>query len=153
MCEPPESEQHISTKAPIDKNKAATFASLYTIVEDVKGKAIKVDRNIFRGLITAYRAGCEVNLDRIPQHKLMSDTLSLDTTSGILHSANKSLLDDVLTQGVTTPTTVSLVGPSCLLIDGQALMMALARLPNIKTVGDYSTTFANTVYKMGANEN
>ena len=152
ICEPPESEQHISIKAPIHKNKAATFASLYTIVEDVKGKqnTIKVDRNILQRLITAYRAGREVNLNRILQHELMSVPLSLATTSGILHSANKSLLADVLTQGVTIPTTVSLVGPSCLLIDGQALVMALAKPPNTKTLGDYARTFANTVYKMGA---
>ena len=36
MCEPPESEQHISTKAPIHMNKASLFSLFYTIVEDVK---------------------------------------------------------------------------------------------------------------------
>ena len=81
----------------------------------------KVDRNILQRRITAYRAG-RVNLNKIMQHELMSVSLSLATTSGILYSANKVLLADVLTQDVTTPTTVSLDGPICLLI-GQALVM------------------------------
>ena len=36
MCEPPESE--LSINALIHMNRAATFASLYTIVQDVQGK-------------------------------------------------------------------------------------------------------------------
>ena len=55
-----------------------------------------------------------------------------------------------MTRDVATPTTVSLDGPICLLIDAQALMRALAKPPNIKTSEDYARTFANTVYKMGA---
>ena len=104
-------------------NKAETFALLYTIVKDVKGKqnTSKVDKNILQRRITTYRAG-RVNLNKILQHELMSVALSLATTSGILHSSNKVLLAGVLTQHVTTPTTVSLDGPICLLI-GQALVM------------------------------
>ena len=87
---------------------------------------------------------------KILQHKLMSVSLSLAKSRGILHSANKFLLTGVLTHGVTTPTTVSLDEPSSLLIDAQALFMALAKPPNTKTFEDYARTFANTVYKMGA---
>ena len=69
-CEPPDSDTHVSLKAPIHKNKAVTFASLYTMAQYNKGKlgTIKVDRNIFQRLITAYRAGRQVNLDKILQH-------------------------------------------------------------------------------------
>ena len=54
MCEPPESEHSI--KALIHMNKAATFASLYAIVQDVQGKqnTIKVDKNIWIILHKAY---------------------------------------------------------------------------------------------------
>ena len=54
MCEPLESEHCI--KALIHMNKAAIFASLYTIVQDVQGKqnTIKVDRNILLILHKAY---------------------------------------------------------------------------------------------------
>ena len=87
---------------------------------------------------------------KILQYKLMSVSLSLAKIRGILHSANKFLLAGVLTQDVATPTTVSLDGPSCLLINAQALLRALAKHPNTKTFEDYARTFANTVYKMGA---
>ena len=87
---------------------------------------------------------------KILQHELMSVSLSLAKTRGILHSANKFVLAGVLIQDVTAPTTVSLDGPSCLLIDAQALLRALTKPPNTKTFEGYVRTFANTVYKMGA---
>ena len=87
---------------------------------------------------------------RILHHELMSVSLSLAITRGFLHSANKFSLAGVLTQDVATPTTVSLDGPSCLLIDAQALLRALAKPPNTKTSEDYARTITNTVYKMGA---
>ena len=87
---------------------------------------------------------------KILQHELMSVSLSLAKTRGILHSANKYLLAGVLTQDVATPTTVSLDRPSSLLIDAQALLMALAKPPKTKTFEDYIRTFANTMYKMTA---
>ena len=37
-----------------------------------------------------------------------------------------------------------------LLIDGQTLVMALSKPPNIKTFGEYAKTFAAALYKMGA---
>ena len=80
----------------------------------------------------------------------MSVPLSLATTSGSLHSPNKSLLADILTKDVLTPPTIALDGPSCLLSDGQALVMSLGKPRNINTFGDYAKTFAEAVYKMGA---
>ena len=122
MCVAPENDKHVDLKAPIHKNKALTFASLYTVVQYVKGKqsTIKTDRNILQRLIMAYRAGRDVNLNNIRQHELMPVPLSLATTSGTLHSPNKSLLADILTKDILTPPTITLDGPSCLLIDGQA---------------------------------
>ena len=38
-----------------------------------------------------------------------------------------------------------------MLIDGQALVMALGKPPDIRTFGDYTNIFASTVFKMGAN--
>ena len=84
-----------------------TFASQYTVYQDVKGKqsTIKMNRNILQRLMTAYTAGREVNLDNILQHKLMSVPLSLATISRTLHSPNKSLLANILTKDVLTPST------------------------------------------------
>ena len=129
ICLAPDNDQHVDLKAPIRKNKAVTFASLYTVVQNVKGKqsTIKVDRNILQRLITVYRAGREVNLDNILQDELKSVPLSLATINGTLHSPNKSLLANILTKDVLTPSTISLDGPSCLLNDGQALVMVLSK--------------------------
>ena len=50
LCEPPDSDHHLNLKAPIQKNKAKTFASLYEVVQPSKGKQnfIKLDRNILQ---------------------------------------------------------------------------------------------------------
>ena len=47
LCEPPYSDHHLYLKAPIQKNKAKTFASSYEVVQPSKRKQniIKVDRN------------------------------------------------------------------------------------------------------------
>ena len=49
-----------------------------------------------------------------------------------------------------TPATGILDEPSCLLVDGQSLVMALGKPPDIRTFGDYANIFASTVFKMGA---
>lgn len=131
---------------------ATSLTSLYTVVQDVKGKqsTIKMDRNILQRFNTAYKAGREINLSNILLHELMSVPLSLATTNDTLHPPNKSQLADILTKDVLTQPTISLDGPSCLLIDGQALAMVLSKPPNIKTFDEYAKTFAAAVHKMGA---
>ena len=63
MCVPPDSDHHLNLKAPIQKNEANTFASLYEDVQPSKQNIIKMDRNILQRLITACREGREVNLE------------------------------------------------------------------------------------------
>ena len=52
LCEPPDSDQCLNLKSPIQKNKAKTFASLYEVVQLSKNKqnTIKVDRQILQRL-------------------------------------------------------------------------------------------------------
>ena len=153
LCEPSDSDQHLTLKSPIHKNRAKTFSSLYEVVQPCRGNhdTIKVDRNILQSLITAYRAGREVHLENILQHELMAVPLSLATTSGSLHSTNKSVMANVLTQQVEVPANITVVKSSCLLIDGQALVMVLGKPTDIATFGQYADTFTNTVFRMGAN--
>ena len=92
-----------------------------------------------------------MNLENILQHELMTVPLSLATTCGSLHSTNKAVLANILTQQVQTSATVILDVPSCLIIDGQALVMALGKPPDIRTFGDYANIFVSTVFNMGAN--
>ena len=104
LCEPPDSDHHLNLKAPIQNNKAKTCSSLYEVVQSSNSKQniIKVDRNILQSLVTAHRAGREVSLENILQHELMTVSLSFATTSGSLHSNNKAVLANILTQQVQT---------------------------------------------------
>lgn len=152
LCEPPNSDMHVNLRSPIKRNKAKTFASLHEVVQLSKGKqnTIKVDRSILQRLITAYRAGRKINLENILQHELMSIPLSLATTNGCLHSTNKSMMVNILTTHVQTPIDITLPKNSCLLVDGQALVMAIGKPPDLTTFGEYACMFSNTVCKMGA---
>ena len=134
LCQSPDSEMHLDLKAPIQKNKAKTFASLQEVVNVSKGKqnSIKVNRAILQRLITAYRAGRHVNLENILQHELMTIQLSLATTYGSLHSTNMYVLANILTQQVETSANVAVDEANCLLIDGQAFVMALGKPPMYK---------------------
>ena len=84
-----------------------------------------------------------MNLENIIQHELMTVPLSLATTSGSLHSTNKAVLANILTQQMQTPATVILDEPSCLPIDGQALVVALGKTLDIRTFDDYTNIFAS----------
>ena len=59
-------EKTVSLRATLPKNKATTFASLYSITQksrdSEKTAIVKVDRNVIKRLITAYEAGKDVNL-------------------------------------------------------------------------------------------
>ena len=114
-------------------------------------KTLSKTGTFYKKTITTFRAGREVNLENILQHELMTVPLYLAKTSGSLHSTNNAVLARILTQQVQTPATGILDEPSCLLIDGQALVMTLGKPPDIRTFGDYANIFAITVFKMGAN--
>ena len=127
LCEPANSHQNLELKSPTQKNNAKTFASLYEVVKPSKGRqdTIKVDRNILQRLITAYRVGREVNLENILQHELMTVPLSLATTNGSLHSTNKSVLANILTQEVQTPANVTLDEPSFMVLEENKADLAI----------------------------
>ena len=155
-CEQEEgSKPHL--KEPLPKNKPLTFASLYAVPTSVKSKGaqkmIKIDRSILQQLITAYKAKRPVDLEQILLHELMPVPLSLTSTDGSLHSANKSILADVLTHDVETPPSVTLSGTAALVIDGQALVMAIGKPQGIFTFGEYANVFVNAVQALGTSFN
>ena len=155
LLEPPDSTGYISFNAALHRNKAHNFSSLYDVdCKKSKGKetTIKADRNILQRLVTASKAGCEIDLDRILQHELMPVPISLAAMNGSLHtgSGGKSRLANELTQDVATPDQVTLTGTTCLVIDGQALVMLLGKPSGITTFGEYADRFVNSVFSMGA---
>ena len=70
---------------------------------------------------------------------------SLAATKGSLHSTNKSVLANILKKHIQTPADVPLQESSCLLIDGQALVMALGKPPDTTTFGNFANKFADSV--------
>jgi len=65
----------VSIHAPLHRNNASTFATLYKVVKDSKVKdqktILKADRNILQSLLTAYEAGREVDLSAVLTHELL----------------------------------------------------------------------------------
>ena len=119
LCEPPDCDQHLALKSPIRKNKAKT---LYVKLCNFP-RAIKT----LSKWIGTFDKG----------------SLQLTLPYGSLHSTNKSVLVNILTE--QAPAKVTLDDSSCLLIDGQALVMALGKPPGIITFGEYANMFAGAV--------
>ena len=120
---------------PLHKDNAPTFATLYKVVKDTKDKdkkkILKADRNVFQRLITGYEVGRPVDLSSVLKHELLPVPLSLAEMNGSLRTGNKSILADVLTEGIECPEVIKLHDTSsCLIIDGQALVVALGKPAN-----------------------
>jgi len=135
---------------PLHKANALTFSSLYEAKKD-RGKdtIMKADRSIHQRLITAYQAGRSVNLHTILNHELMPVPVSIAYTNGSLRTGNKSVLLEVMTQGVTCPAEVTIDGTSCLVIDGQALVISLGKPAGITNFGELADAFVKLVMHVG----
>ena len=147
----PEEPRPVKFRDPLQKNKAATFSTLYEVQKEVKGKQtiMKADRSILQRLITAYEAGRKVDLEKILEHELMPVPVSIAEMNGTLRSGSKSLLADVLTKDIPCPT-ISPEGTSCLIIDGQALVQAIGKPHGATSFGDLADTLVKSVMQMGA---
>ena len=154
LVQPPDSPGHTEFHSPLHRNKAQTFSTLYDVDKEsnktVKEKTVKADRGILQRLVIAYEAGRPVNLQQILQHELMPVPISLAAMNGSLLSGNKSLLADTLASNVSTPANIKITGTASLVIDGQALVMALGKPPGVSTFGNYADVFMKSVLDMGA---
>lgn len=148
----PDAPTEMKFHDPLAKMKAPTFASLYIAHKDVKAKekTIKADRSILQRLITAYESGRRVNLHQVLQHELMPVPISLAETNHSLRSGDKSVLADVLTSGIICPAEIAVEGNSSLIIDGQALVVALGKPQGAVTFGDLADTFVKSVLQSAA---
>ena len=88
-------EKAVSFRATLSKNKAPTFASLYNITQISKtsDKIIKVDRNVMKRLITAYKAGRDVNLEEVLQHELMPVPVAIAELNGKQSQFRKCIIE------------------------------------------------------------
>ena len=139
---------------PIKKQNAPTFESLYEIPkksnEKEKKTMVKVDRNVLVRLVTAYQSGRQVDLPTILSHELFPVPLSLAEMNGSLRTGNKSILIEKLAEGLDCPPTIDLSGKSsCMVIDGQALVVSLGKPKDSVTFGDMSDAFLRAVLQIG----
>ena len=148
LCEHPGSDQHLNLKSPIHKNSANTFSYLYEVMQPCKGKhdTINIDRKHSTEAHSCIQSRAWGTLRKHPPAWAHGCATVLATTRGSLHSTNKSVMTSILTQQVEVPANIKVVEPSCLLIDGQALVMALGKPTDIATFGQYGDNFTNTVF-------
>ena len=143
-------ECSVPLKEPLSKMEAPTFAALYRLPDESQKEKIqylKADRCIYQRLITAYHAGRSVDLKQILSHKLLNVPISIAQTNGMLRAGNKAILQTVLKKDIECPPQVVLEKSSCLIIDGQAAVMALGKPDAAVTFDDYATQFVGHVLK------
>ncbi len=150
----PNDKPNTALHAPLARDNAPTFATLYS-VKDTRSKdqkhVMKADRSVLQRLITAFEAGRPVDMPSILEHELMPVPLSIAELNGTLRTGNKSILADLLTEGIDCPETIELHDQSaCLIIDGQALVVAIGKPINAENFGDLSDVFVKSVLQTGS---
>ena len=81
------------------------------------------------------------------KHKLLPVPISLAEINGTLCTGNKSVLVNKLTQDIVCPEATDM--SSCLIIDGQALVVAVGKPDKAVTFGDLAYTLVRAVLKAG----
>ena len=139
---------------PIRKNKAPTFEDLYEVTQQNTEKnkriVLKADQRFLQRLVTTYAAGRSVDLDNILNHELLPVPISLAEMNGTLRTGNKALLGDILTSGIECPSSINIDNKTaCLLLDGQARVIAIGKPAGAKTFGDLADVFTNSIFQSG----
>ena len=131
----------------IQKNKSKTFASLYSrnVMSKYKNYVIKTDLKSLVWIITAYKLGQQVDLPEILCSKMTPVPLALAKINGLLKSGDKAILQKRLLETVVCTESVNLNGKfSCLLIDGQGLVVSIDKT-NCKIYGELADHFINSM--------
>ena len=146
----------VKFRDPLQKNNAKTFAALYGAEKkqpcSKKEKVLKADRSVLQRLVTAYEAGRKVNLNEILCHELLPVPIAIAEVSGELRTGDKSILCQVLTENIQCEASLGhsdLGDNSSLIIDGQALVVAIGKPHGHSNFGELSDTFRNAVFQAG----
>ena len=76
--------------------------------------------------------------------------LSIAQMDGCLRTGQKVILIDEITKGVCCPATITILEGATLIIDGQALVMAVGKPATAKAFGDLADIFVESVYQSGS---
>lgn len=147
----------LAFRDPLPRNKYRTFSSLYEVerieAQTSAKKVTKADRKFLQRLITAYKAGRNVDLAEILKHELMPAPPALADMNGELRSGSKSLLLEAVIGDTSCSQKLQaadLGDEAMLIIDGQAHVIAIGKPPKAKTFGDLADTFVASVLQSGA---
>ena len=80
--------------------------------------------------------GQEVDVDKLLMQELCSVPLALATNDGCLRPANKAQMLPLLEEGVPHARLPKLQAPTCMIIDGMAMVQALGKPKGAKSFGD-----------------
>ena len=121
-----------------------------------KAKTVKADRNILQRLITAYEAGRPSQPQQHHNTRTVCCSSLFDrsewTTLLRFKGYSCSLFADILTAGIPFPNSLEatdLEDEAMLVIDGQALVIAIGKPQAAKTFGDLSDIFVESVFQSG----
>ena len=133
----------------LKKHRSKTFATLYKATVSTKHnvqKTVKADRKHLQRLFNAVTAGRTVEMGSILKHELSSVPLSLAKHGGDMNSTQKSVLINVLADGIPIPSAIPEANTKrCVKIDGHGLIQALGKPHGCQTFGDYADVFLNNV--------
>ena len=140
---------------PLKKHNSRTFSTLYKATVSTKHKEekiVKADRRLIQQLFNVAQAGRKVEMANILKHELSHIPLSLGKSNGVMNSTSKSEMLKILTQDyeISTPSEIphnlQLI-PTCVLIDGHALIQKIGKPSECSTFGDYANVFIKAVCK------
>lgn len=152
----PSENSEVAFHDTLRRNKTLTFSSLYEAhvksLANGKDKVFKADRSVLQRLVIAYQSGRSISLDEILHHELLPVPISLAEMNGKLRSGSKAVLSDVLTMETHCPTSLPQQNQgvaNALIIDGQALVVAIGKPKEASTFQDLAQIFINSVTRAG----
>ena len=96
---------------------------------------VKADRDLFRHVIMAMKAGRDIDIDKVLQQELCPAPLSQAKADRRLRlPRNKAALGKILHQGLPQ-AAIPPVHPTCTIVDGVAMVQALGNRVGAKTFG------------------
>ena len=124
-------------------SSSPSFGAHHLSVKSCLTVSVQVDRTVLEWLVASYVAGREVNMRQILEHEPMPIPISLAETIEAFRIGSKASLVDCLTSDVQCPVSINVQGNWCLLIDGQAMVIAIGKQQTCKTFGDFADAFVN----------
>ena len=133
----------------IPQIKAKTMATMYKTtvqVNKVTVTAVKVERDIFRRLLVVRDSGREVDLGSVLKYEFSPVPLVLASTNKKSNTITKADLVDILTQSIEVKQKLPVsCSPTCLLVDGPALIQAIGKPEHARTFQDPDNVFVKNI--------